>query len=73
MKVTQVDIAQVRAGRALLGWTQAALARRAHVGPSMISDFERGARLPVPNSFNAICEALEKGGVRFIPGGVVRK
>ncbi|GAK34691.1 transcriptional regulator, y4mF family [alpha proteobacterium Q-1] len=55
-----------RAARGLLGWSQAELADRAHVGRSTLADFERGRRIPIRNNIVAIVTALEEGGVKFI-------
>lgn len=62
---------QVRAGRALLAWSQLDLAKAAGVGQSTVADFERGSRTPMPNNAVAIRAALEKEGVRFQSEGVV--
>lgn len=66
-----INVRQVRAARALLGWTQQELAARANVSPSTIADFERGKRSPVPNNLEAVRSALENGGITFLPGGAV--
>lgn len=63
--------AQSRAARALLGWSQSELARRASVAISTVADFERGQRSPVPNNLEALKLAFEKEGITFPPGGAV--
>ncbi|MBS7532706.1 helix-turn-helix transcriptional regulator [Ancylobacter sonchi] len=63
--------AQSRAGRALLEWTQADLARAAMVGLSTVRGFELGTRAPIPNNIKAMREALEQAGVEFIENGAV--
>ena len=60
-----------RAGRALLGVTQAQLARRARVSRLTIAYFERAARKPIPANLAAIRSALEASGIAFVPGGAV--
>lgn len=60
-----------RAGRALLGITQAELARQTHVSRLTIAYFERGERKPVPANLAAIRSALEASGITFLPGGAV--
>lgn len=60
-----------RAGRALLGITQAELARQSHVSRLTIAYFERGERRPIPANLAAIRSALETSGVAFVPGGAV--
>ena len=56
---------QIRSARALLGWSQRELARRAQLGTSTVADFERGARAPTTNNIQAMVKALEEGGVVF--------
>ena len=58
---------QCRAARALLEWSQTYLADAAGLGRSTIADFERGSRNPSPESMAAIRDALEAGGIEFIP------
>ena len=62
---------QVKAGRALLAWSQQELAEQARVANSTVADFERGSRTPVANNAQAIREALEAQGLKFMAGGVV--
>lgn len=64
---------QVKAGRALLAWSQHELAVEARVSSSTIADFERGSRTPVANNAKAIREVLEGKGLQFLAGGVVDK
>jgi transcriptional regulator with XRE-family HTH domain len=62
--------AQMRAGRALLGWSQAQLARAARVGLSTVKDAEVGKRTPMPSKVDVIRRTLEDGGVLFLaPNG----
>jgi hypothetical protein len=61
----------VRAGRALLAWSQQDLAKAARVATSTVADFERRQRTPVANNAQAIRGALEGAGVRFLPNGAV--
>lgn len=70
---TQTNSAQIRSARALLGWSQRELARRAQVGTSTVADFERGARAPTNNNVQSMVEALEKGGVEFTGNSVARR
>jgi transcriptional regulator with XRE-family HTH domain len=62
--------ALVRAARALLGWSQQALAKAAGVATSTVADFERGKRRPVASKAQAIQAALQDAGIRFRPTGV---
>src|SRR5271163_4791068 len=63
--------AQSRAARALLGWSQRDLARKASVATSTVADFERGQRSPVTNNLEALKLAFEKEDITFPPGGAV--
>jgi uncharacterized protein len=60
-----------RAGRALLGITQAELARRAGVSRLTVAHFERAASRPIRASLAAIRSALEASGIALLPGGAV--
>jgi transcriptional regulator with XRE-family HTH domain len=63
-----ISPAQSRAARALLGWSQVKLAKRAGFGESMVRDFEKGRRVPAPVSLATIRVALEDAGVEFTNG-----
>jgi transcriptional regulator with XRE-family HTH domain len=63
------SLLQIRAGRALLGWTQGQLAAAAGVATSTLADYERGKRTPIPATLGALRRALEAEGVRFLPYG----
>ena len=69
--MTALTVPQIRAGRALLGWSQQDLARVAGVATSTVADFERGRRVPVTQNALAMRTALEQAGVSFPPGGAV--
>lgn len=58
--------AQIRAGRGLLKWTQAALAARAAVSIVTLNMIESGQVVPRARTLDAIRAALEGEGVRFI-------
>ena len=60
--------AQIRAARALLGWTQADLAAKADISTTAINSIERGKADPKLSTVNAIRRALENGGVEFTDG-----
>jgi transcriptional regulator with XRE-family HTH domain len=62
------EAAQIRAARALIGWSQAGLAEAAGVSVSLVDRFETGQ----PDSIAAetvakMRAALESAGVAFIP------
>ena len=63
-----VEAAQVRAARALIGWSQAKLAETAGVPVSIVEQFETGAPHPFPNAaLDKMRAALEAAGVVFLP------
>ncbi len=63
-----LEAAQVRAARALIGWSQAKLAETAGVLISTINEFETGARVPVASeALDKMRSALEAAGVVFLP------
>lgn len=57
--------AQCRAGRALIGMEQRALARAAGIAVSTLIDFEAERRSPRAATVATIRAALEKAGVEF--------
>ena len=63
-----IEAAQVRAARALIGWSQAELAEAAGVSVSLVDRFETGQ--PDSIAAEAVAKmraALESAGVAFIP------
>jgi transcriptional regulator with XRE-family HTH domain len=57
--------AQSRTARGLLEWSQIELGARSNLSERAVRDFEKGRRLPSPNSLIAIRYAL---GVEFTNG-----
>ncbi len=57
---------QIRAGRALLGWSQGQLAKAAKVGPATVARIELGTIDPKASSLKAIAKALKDEGVRLL-------
>lgn len=57
---------QSRAARGWLGWSQQELAERANISLSTVRDFELSKRTPIRNNLDAMQEALETGGIRFL-------
>jgi len=57
---------QIRAGRALLDWSQEQLAEAAGVGLSTVRDYEKERRGGAIGALNAICRALENRGIVFL-------
>lgn len=62
---TLVTARQIRAGRALLGWSQKQLSDAAKVGPATIARIELGTIDPKASSLKAIADALRGAGVRL--------
>jgi hypothetical protein len=69
-----IEAAQVRAGRALIGWSPAQLAEATGVPLAIVERFETGALDNIPaDAIARMGAALESAGVAFIPkngGGV---
>jgi transcriptional regulator with XRE-family HTH domain len=62
------EAAQVRAARALIGWSQSKLADMAGVPVSTINEFETGAADHLADeAIDKLRAALEAAGVVFIP------
>src|SRR5579872_1183491 len=58
-----INSAQLKAARALAGWSQKDLAIEAKIAQSTVADFERGSRTPHPNNIQAIIDAFECIGI----------
>jgi transcriptional regulator with XRE-family HTH domain len=58
--------AQCRAARALLGWSQQDLAKRAAIGIVTVHQLEAGLSQPRRATFDVIRRALQAAGVEFI-------
>jgi transcriptional regulator with XRE-family HTH domain len=66
---TQLIIpSQIRAGRALLGWSQEQLAKSAKIGLSSVRDIENQKRPADSDTTQAVQKTLESQGVVFIFG-----
>lgn len=61
--------AQIRAGRALLGWSQARLAKASGLSLTGFSNIERGAADPKSSTLATIQRVLEAAGIDFVEGG----
>jgi transcriptional regulator with XRE-family HTH domain len=57
---------QLRAARALVGWSRAQLAEKSGVSINTIQDFEIGGSDPKQGTVQKWQRALEAGGVKFI-------
>ena len=60
---------QIRAARALLGWSQQALADKAIVSLNALTRLERGVVDSRLSTLSAVEKALSRAGVEFIPAG----
>lgn len=69
MVVTMITPRQIRAARALLGWSQQQLADRAIVSLNAVTRLEKGKVDSRVSTINAIEKTLSKAGVEFIPAG----
>ncbi|WP_342629775.1 helix-turn-helix domain-containing protein [Nguyenibacter vanlangensis] len=58
---------QIRAGRALLGWSQQQLADRAILSRNAVAKLERGEVDPRASTVEAVRRILEQHGVIFVP------
>jgi transcriptional regulator with XRE-family HTH domain len=61
-----ITAGQVRAARALIGWTQADLAQASGVSQVAIKNLERGVTDPRVSTINNIQVAFDQGGVIFL-------
>jgi DNA-binding transcriptional regulator YiaG len=60
---------QVKAARALLGWTQPQLARELHANATTVKNFEAGKRQLSVLETTVIRRILESSGIVFTNGG----
>ena len=65
------SMAQCRAARALLGWSQDDLSDASKVAKGTVAQFEAGKRTPYDRTLADIRAALEAAGVEFIEEGGV--
>lgn len=61
-----IQPSQIRAARAIIGLTQAALAAAAGISTTALNNIERGAADPKASTLGAIEKALRSAGVEFI-------
>ena len=67
-----ITISQIKAARALLGWTQDLLAEAANMSKPALANIERGMASPRQSTLSAIQKALESAGIEFTNGPGVR-
>jgi DNA-binding XRE family transcriptional regulator len=63
----QPSPAQIRAGRALLNWSQQQLAERSGVGRRTVAAYESGGERVMAANILGMKKALESAGIRFSP------
>jgi predicted transcriptional regulator len=63
---------QIRGARALVGLTQAELAKRAGLSTTGLNNIERGVADPKASTLRAIQSALEAAGVEFTDGSGIK-
>jgi len=63
--VNVISASQLRAARALLGWSQQQLAEKAHIPFVSLLDYEGGARAMPVEAAATLKHELEKAGVAF--------
>ena len=61
-----ITIAQIRAGRGLLKWTQSTLAHHATISAATLNMIENETVRPRESTLAAIRQALERAGVQMI-------
>lgn len=62
---------QIRAARALVGWSQDDLAKAAGLHPNSVKHWEGREAIQGGHAVDAMRAALEGQGVRFVDGGAV--
>lgn len=63
--LTIITAAQCRGARGMLDWSQTKLGNEAGLSLSTIRDFEKGRRMPLIQSMQAMVDAMEKAGIIF--------
>jgi transcriptional regulator with XRE-family HTH domain len=61
-----ISAGQIRAARALLGWTQEQLAKSASLSLAVVNNVERNVTDPRRSTLEGIQRALETAGIEFI-------
>ena len=69
MVVVMITPRQIRAARALLGWSQQQLADKAIVSLNALTRLEKGRVDSRVSTVTAIEKTLSKAGVEFLPAG----
>ena len=56
-----ITVSQIRAGRAMLGWSQKELAEKSGLSPNSLNNLERSVGSPRLETVEAVQAALEEG------------
>jgi predicted transcriptional regulator len=67
--IAMITPRQIKAARALLGWSQQHLADRAIVSVNALARLEAGKVDPRLSTLTALQKAFARGGVEFLPAG----
>jgi transcriptional regulator with XRE-family HTH domain len=65
-----ITVEQIKAARALIGWSQKELGERASLSQTAITNIEVGKFRPTTQTMEAIHQAFNASGLEFIQGGV---
>tara|TARA_Y100000589_G_C27197431_1_gene647589 strand:- start:8400 stop:9056 length:657 start_codon:yes stop_codon:yes gene_type:complete len=68
-----IDSSQIKAAKALIGWSQDRLAEESGISKSAIAKIEAGLNIPREDTLNKFKKAFERGGIEFIDEGVRRR
>lgn len=68
-----ISAKQIRAARALLGWSQTELGKHSGVAVPTVASIETSAKNPRKDTLAAIQRAFEDHGIEFLPGNGVRE
>ena len=70
-----ISVRQIKAGRSMLNWSAADLAKASGVGPATIRRYEMQDGIPTGNTstFVSIQSALESAGIVFTDTGIDAK
>lgn len=66
----RVSVDQIKAARALLGWTQKDLALSAKVNKDTVANIEAERNAPQQDTYDKVLGALELAGIEFLEDGV---
>jgi DNA-binding Xre family transcriptional regulator len=65
---SDITSSQIRAARALLGWSREQLSEQCGVPVRTLDRLELGEGIPQRRTIDAVCAALEAAGVEFVTG-----